>query len=268
MYTKLAGGPGSGVGHNNAKDIPILETSPLVSIGQREKFMSTRTPSEAEVKTKDIKYKGQEKYVPKKLKKMIKIWDEVKDKPVDLIKDKKGDLHILDGHHRALAAIVRKEPKMKANLYKEASFRRGFEKTAWATTSRERTDRKTLGKRYDRHRKLYSPKPKKNAATGAMAGGVGGGLAGSAIGAGAGLLKKRPGKWGAIGAGIGALGGAAAGAYGAYKRAKGIRKEHRDPKIKKKIIDNYAKAKRKNLDTRNFGETIARADIARGVNRG
>jgi len=124
---KLAGGPGSGVEQNNAKEIPILESSPLVSIGHRERFMENHKPVKrcVEVPTKNIKYKGQEKYVPKKLKKMIKIWDEVSDKPVDLIKDSKGDYHILDGHHRALAALVKKVPSMKANVYRPPLVKEG-----------------------------------------------------------------------------------------------------------------------------------------------
>lgn len=119
-FRKSAGGPGSGVSHPNTDTIDFLETSPIISIGYRKKFMETHKPVSTSVKipTNKIKYKGQEKMVPKKLIKMIKIWDEVKDKPIDVIVDSEGAFHILDGHHRALAAILTKNPTVLANVYK------------------------------------------------------------------------------------------------------------------------------------------------------
>lgn len=119
-FNKAAGGPGSGVSHSNTDTIDFLETSPIISIGYRQKFMDTHKPSATSVKisTSKIKYKGQEKMVPKKLVKMMKIWEEIKDKPVDVIVDKEGHYHILDGHHRVLAAILTKVKTVFANVYK------------------------------------------------------------------------------------------------------------------------------------------------------
>ncbi len=119
-FNKTAGGPGSGVSHPNASTIDFLQTSPIMSIGYRQKFMDTHKPVSTSVKipTNKIKYKGQEKMVPKKLVKMIKIWDKVKDKPIDVIVDSAGYYHILDGHHRALAAILTKVKTIVANVYK------------------------------------------------------------------------------------------------------------------------------------------------------
>jgi len=119
-FTKAAGGPGSGVAHPNTDAIDFLETSPIISIGYRKKFMEFHNPIQKAVKiqTDKIKYKGQEKMVPKKVIKMMRIWDEVKEKPVDVIRDKKGFYHILDGHHRCIAAILLKEPTVIANVYK------------------------------------------------------------------------------------------------------------------------------------------------------
>lgn len=118
-FLKSAGGPGSGVAHDNTDTIDFLETSPLISIGYRQKFMDSHKPDETNIaiRTERIKYKGQEKLVPKKLVKMMKIWEEIKDKPIDVLLDNEGDYHIMDGHHRGLAAILMKKPYIRANIY-------------------------------------------------------------------------------------------------------------------------------------------------------
>lgn len=118
-FMKTAGGPGSGVTGENTDEISFLQESPLISIGYRKKFMEENSPvlNNTEVDVSRIRYKGQEKMVPKKLVRMMIKWDEVKDKPVDLIKDENGDYHIIDGHHRGLAAILLKEKTIKANVY-------------------------------------------------------------------------------------------------------------------------------------------------------
>lgn len=118
-FYKTAGGPGSGVEHDNTLNIEFLETSPLISIGKRKEFLESRSPvlENTPIDVKKIRYKGQEKMVPKKLVRMMLDWDRVKDKPIDVIKDEDGFYHIADGHHRALAAILMKEPKINANVY-------------------------------------------------------------------------------------------------------------------------------------------------------
>ena len=118
-FMKTAGGPGSGVSGNNTDPISFLKSSPLISIGFRSRFLMDHKPvlDNTEVDTARIKYKGQEKMVPKKLVRIMLEWGEVKDKPVDLLKDEHGNYHIIDGHHRALAAILLKEKTIKANVY-------------------------------------------------------------------------------------------------------------------------------------------------------
>ena len=80
--------------------------------------MDSRSPIEKGVKVshKEIKYKGQDNMVPQKLVRIMLNADEVLQKPVDLIRDSEGDYHILDGHHRALAAILMKRD-LVANVY-------------------------------------------------------------------------------------------------------------------------------------------------------
>ena len=132
--SKVAGGPGSGVTGTNTDVIDFLETSPLISIGKRSKFMSESSPVQKDVKVpvSKIKYKGQEKFVPKKLVRMIRNADEVLKKPVDLLLDDKGKYHIIDGHHRALAAIILKRDKLKANIWVMGS---GIKKVAVAVST-------------------------------------------------------------------------------------------------------------------------------------
>lgn len=125
-FSKVAGGPGSGVTGDNAKkidDMLDLETSPIVTIGKRKEFMDNRSPDREKlaVLVEKIKYKGQEKYVPAKLKKFM---DAIKrgetwmwDKPVQLLRDSNDDFHILDGHHRVLAAILSGRTLMAADVY-------------------------------------------------------------------------------------------------------------------------------------------------------
>lgn len=122
-FRKAAGGPGSGVSEDNAKVIDFLEDSPLVSIGYRKKLMKDNNPVKegVDILVKDIKYKGQEKYVPKKLQKFLDAIEKGEtwpfEKPIDVLRDEDGKYHILDGHHRGLAAIKTKKDKIKANVY-------------------------------------------------------------------------------------------------------------------------------------------------------
>ena len=118
-FLKAAGGPGSGVPFDNTDPISFLESSPLISIGYRQKFLEEHFPIEknVEIPTNKIKYKGQEKMVPKKLVNIMIKWKEVADIPIDVIIDKDRNYHIIDGHHRALAAILRREKTVRANVY-------------------------------------------------------------------------------------------------------------------------------------------------------
>lgn len=115
---KAAGGPGSGVAYPNTMSIDFLEPSPLMSIGKRRAFMENNEPmyKNLEIPYKSIKYRGQNNLVPKKLVEILLNADDALSKPVDVIKDENGDFHILDGHHRALAAIILKR-NLLANVY-------------------------------------------------------------------------------------------------------------------------------------------------------
>lgn len=117
-FSKIAGGPGSGVSHPNTLPIDFLETSPLMTIGKRQEFMDNNSPAETNIyiSYKKLKYKCQEKMVPKKVVRMLVNADDVLKKPIDIIRDEKGDFHVLDGHHRAIVAILLKR-HLRANIY-------------------------------------------------------------------------------------------------------------------------------------------------------
>jgi 8-oxo-dGTP pyrophosphatase MutT (NUDIX family) len=121
-FFKNAGGPGSGVTGDNTRVIDELEESPIISIGYRKKFMEDHKPTleNTTVKVSLIKFKGQEKCVPKKLKGMIESAKKDKslfEKPVKLLRDEDGNYHVIDGHHRVLAAIALGVEDIKADVY-------------------------------------------------------------------------------------------------------------------------------------------------------
>jgi hypothetical protein len=119
-FMKTAGGPGSGVMGNNTSPISFLKTSPLISIGKRKSFLDSHEPLSRNemVSTKRIIFKGQEKMVPKKVVHFLLNFKEVLSKPVDLLEDENLNLHIIDGHHRCIAAMLLKKKQILANIYK------------------------------------------------------------------------------------------------------------------------------------------------------
>jgi len=93
------GGPGSG---GAVTKLINMEKSPHISVGTRKGVLDNMHYFEDSIPMDKITHVGQEKYVPEKLKKMLKNYDEIKDKPIDVLKV--GDeYHVIDGHHRFLA---------------------------------------------------------------------------------------------------------------------------------------------------------------------
>ena len=121
-FHKTAGGPGSGVSGNNTDAIDFMEHSPLISIGKRKDFLDNTKPLETkDIEVSRIRFKGQHKYVPEKLMSMIMndvrgdtgLWT----KPIKVLKDSNDEYHVVDGHHRFLAALIRGREKIKAEIY-------------------------------------------------------------------------------------------------------------------------------------------------------
>lgn len=106
------GGPGSGGGETKPIDMPH---SPHISVGGRKGVLENMAYFEDVIPMEKITHVGQEKYVPEKLNRMMKNYDEVKDKPIDVLKV--GDeYHVIDGHHRFLAAKAKKADIIMANV--------------------------------------------------------------------------------------------------------------------------------------------------------
>lgn len=73
------------------------------------------------IPVKKIKYVSQEKFIPVKLNKFKKN-PELLDIPIDVLFDKDGFYHVMDGHHRFLAALNLDKIKIKANVYRSVGL--------------------------------------------------------------------------------------------------------------------------------------------------
>lgn len=115
---KIAGGPGSGVSRNNTRKIG-LPMSEHISVGTRTRKTEGVKSRTGVVPMSKIKKVCQEKYVTKKLNKMTKNFDKwnLGDKPIDILKVKDNEFHVIDGHHRYLSAKANNKRQLKANIY-------------------------------------------------------------------------------------------------------------------------------------------------------
>ena len=152
-FLKTAGGPGSGVAGNNTDTIDFMEHSPLISIGKRKEFLEGSRPIETkDIEIAKIRFKGQHKYVPEKLMAMImsdvrgdgSLWE----KPIKVLKDSNDEYHVIDGHHRFLAALIRGRPTIKSEVYSsdklEKSAALDMEKR-YANMKKQQINRRALG---------------------------------------------------------------------------------------------------------------------------
>lgn len=113
---KIAGGPGSGSSENNTKEIKNMPKSKHVSVGTRKSLLNNMPFTEEVIYISKITHVSQSKFTPNKLKKMIKNWKFIKDKPIEVLKVG-HEYHVIDGHHRYLAAKELGEKTIKANVY-------------------------------------------------------------------------------------------------------------------------------------------------------
>ena len=118
-WFKVAGGPGSGVSRNNTKEIKDMPQSDHVSVGTRTGLLRNMAYKEMSVRLSYITHVGQSKFVPSKLKKMVANWKEVKKNPIDLLKVSDHEYHVIDGHHRFLAAKQLGEKTINARVYEK-----------------------------------------------------------------------------------------------------------------------------------------------------
>lgn len=150
MY-KISGGPGSGVLHENTELIPLnIPISPKFTIGNRKGILETKYDSIETIRIKDIKFLGQKKFVPKKLKEMLSSHDK-DDSPVSVVRDKNNNLHLIDGHHRFLKAIIKGYKTIRAMIWSEGRADNALSKSA----SHYMIDNSTLHDRYGVDRKPH-----------------------------------------------------------------------------------------------------------------
>jgi len=110
------GGPGSGGAETKEIGMPH---SPHVSVGTRKSLMANIEPTLAMVPMAKITHVGQRKYVPKKLKEMVKSLDGRMPediKPIHVLKVG-SEFHVMDGHHRYLAARKHGMAEIPAHVY-------------------------------------------------------------------------------------------------------------------------------------------------------
>ena len=114
---KFAGGPGSGTDVNNTDVITHLAQSKIVSLNNR-RFVLATPPDyiSNRIPVLKIKFAGQRNYSIVKLGKMLTSNDWVQ-KKVDLLEDANGFFHVIDGHHRVLAAIRRGHTYVNARVW-------------------------------------------------------------------------------------------------------------------------------------------------------
>ena len=110
------GGPGSGVKYRNTAPIPMLQ-SPYVSVGTRKSMLQNMDYEEREVSLSQITHCCQKNYVPSKLEKFIKNPDWIADSPIDVLHVPGEGYHVVDGHHRYLAANALNMGTIPAKVY-------------------------------------------------------------------------------------------------------------------------------------------------------
>ena len=112
----IEGGPGSGVKYRNTAPIPMLQ-SPYVSVGTRKSMLQNMDYEEREVSLSQITHCCQKNYVPSKLEKFIKNPDWIADSPIDVLHVPGEGYHVVDGHHRYLAANALNMGTIPAKVY-------------------------------------------------------------------------------------------------------------------------------------------------------
>lgn len=128
------GGPGSGVKYNNTQaiDYPLSE---YVSVGTRKGMLDNMEYEEFEIPIAQVTKVAQKNFVPAKLTRMIKNPDVITSKPIDVLWVRGEGYHVIDGHHRFLAARKLKMETIPARVRRKSEKTMPAEKqngfTSW-----------------------------------------------------------------------------------------------------------------------------------------
>lgn len=116
-FDKISGGPGSGKSRDSTDTIEALEKSPLITIHKRKEITSHRGPDrETDVSLDQIDYGAQTTYDIENLGWMLGHFEEWKNDPIQVARVD-GDYHLMDGHHRFLAAKRLGEDTIPAKVW-------------------------------------------------------------------------------------------------------------------------------------------------------
>jgi len=115
----LEGGPGSGIGYKNTAPID-LPMSDYISVGTRKGLQSNMDYDEYDIPLKSITRAGHKSYVPGKVNKFLQNKSWIRSKPIDVLWVRGDGYHIIDGHHRYLAASAMNIETLPARVYKKA----------------------------------------------------------------------------------------------------------------------------------------------------
>jgi len=113
------GGPGSGVAYRNTAPIN-LPKSDYISVGTRKGLQANMDYDEYDVPLKHITKVGQTAYVPEKVNKFLKNRDWIRTKPIDVLWVRGDGYHMIDGHHRYMAASAMNMETLPARVFKKA----------------------------------------------------------------------------------------------------------------------------------------------------
>ena len=121
FFQKKGGGPGSGVKEHNTAPIDYPK-SKYVSVGSRKALLENMYYRKETVPLTSITAVGQNNFVPKKLKKFLDNPSIIDENPVDLLKVDEDDYHVIDGHHRVLAAAVLGMKELPARVRRKSKI--------------------------------------------------------------------------------------------------------------------------------------------------
>lgn len=113
------GGPGSG--HKGRNTVPFdMPHSDYISVGTRKGLLANAEYDEYEVPLSQITKVGQKNYVPSKVTRMMMNRKILPEKPISVLWVRGDGYHVIDGHHRYLAARKLNMTSLPAKVYRKS----------------------------------------------------------------------------------------------------------------------------------------------------
>lgn len=117
--TLFEGGPGSGVNYRNSvpMDLPMSE---YISVGTRKGLINNGDYDIYDIPLDMITKVAQKNYIPHKVDGMMQKRDMLRQKPVDVLWVRGDGYHMVDGHHRMMAAKILGMETLPARVYRKS----------------------------------------------------------------------------------------------------------------------------------------------------